>query len=63
MANRFRFQASKTQKRLTAILILAAPLLASALVAQQQGPLPAPGHADATQLAPPAAAEMNGRRG
>ena len=56
MANRFRFQASKTQKRLTAILILAAPLLASALVAQQQGPLPAPAHADATQPAPPAAA-------
>jgi hypothetical protein len=55
MADKLRFPTGKTQRRLTAILVLAAPLFASALAAQQQGPLPAPSHADATQpLAPPA---------
>jgi hypothetical protein len=53
MANKFEFPTSKTQRRLTATLILAAPFLASALAAQQQGPLPAPA-ADARQPAPPA---------
>jgi hypothetical protein len=52
MANKVEFPTSKTQSRLTATLILAALFLASALAAQQQGPLPAPA-ADARQPAPP----------
>src|SRR5260370_8494911 len=53
MANKFGFAMSKTQRPLIATLILAAPFLAFALAAQQQGPLPAPA-ADARQPAPPA---------
>jgi hypothetical protein len=54
MANKFEFPTSKTQRRLTAALILAAPFLASALAAQQQGPLPTPPTSDARQPAPTA---------
>jgi hypothetical protein len=54
MANKFEFPTSKRQRRLTAALILAAPFLASALAAQQQGPLPTPPTSDARQPAPPA---------
>src|SRR5260370_20857378 len=53
MANKFGFAMSKTKRPLIATLILAAPFLAFALAAQQQGPLPAPA-ADARQPAPPA---------
>jgi hypothetical protein len=54
MANKFEFPTSKTQRRLTATLILAAPFLASALAAQQQGPLPTPPTSDTRQPAPSA---------
>jgi hypothetical protein len=54
MANKFGFRTSKPQRRLAATLLLAAPLLASALAAQQQGPLSAPPPSDARQPAPPA---------
>src|SRR5216683_4614707 len=53
MANELGFQTSTLPGRVAAILILAVPVLAFSLAAQQQGPLPAPSASAAAQPAPP----------
>jgi hypothetical protein len=55
MANHFGFRTSKLQRRMAAALLLAAPVLASSLPAQQQGLLPAASSSpEASHAAPPA---------
>jgi len=54
MANKLGFRSSKLQRRMAAALLLAAPVLASSLAAQQQGPLPAPSASEPGHTAPPA---------
>jgi hypothetical protein len=57
MASQFGFRTSKLQRRMAAALLLAAPVLASSLPAQQQGPLPAPSASEASHAAPPPSAQ------
>src|SRR5258708_706168 len=54
MANHFGFRTSKLQRRMAAALLLAAPILAYSLAAQQQGPLSTPSPSEAANAAPPA---------
>jgi hypothetical protein len=54
MANEFRLITSKLPKRISAALMLAAPLYTLSLDAQQPGPLPPPAVAEASQHAPAA---------
>ena len=54
MANKLGFRSSKLQRRMAAALLLAAPVLASSLAAQQQGPLSSPSASEAGHAAPPA---------
>jgi hypothetical protein len=54
MANEFRLITSKLPKRIFAALMLAAPLYAFSLNAQQQGPLPPPAVSEVSQHAPAA---------
>jgi hypothetical protein len=54
MASQFRFRTSKLLRRMAAALLLAVPVLASSLAAQQQGPLPTPSPSEASHAAPPA---------
>ncbi len=54
MANHFGFRTSKLQRRMAAALLLAAPILAYSLAAQQQGPLSTPSASEAGHAAPPA---------
>ena len=65
MANEFRFITGKLPRRITGTLILAAPLFASWVVAQQQGPLaPPPTSAASTPapvIQPPAAPAPKGQ--
>src|SRR5260370_40080506 len=53
MANELGFQTSTLPGRVAAILILAAPVLAFSLAAQQQGPLASSSAPEAAQPAPP----------
>jgi hypothetical protein len=59
MASQFRFRTSKLLRRMAAALLLAVPVLASSLAAQQQGPLPAPSPSpsEASHAAPPPPAQ------
>jgi hypothetical protein len=54
MATEFRLTMGKLPKRISATLILAAPLFACSLNAQQRGPLPPPPPAESSQPAPAA---------
>jgi hypothetical protein len=54
MASQFRFRTSKLLRRMAAALLLAVPVLASSLAAQQQGPLSTPSASEAGHAAPPA---------
>ena len=61
MATQFRLIENKLPKRIFAALVVAAPIFASLLNAQQQGPLPPPSTSASSQPAPvtpPAAAPM-----
>jgi len=53
MANEFRLRTTKLQSQMAAAFLLAAPVLASSIAAQQQGPLPPSPASETRQPAPP----------
>jgi len=52
MANEFAFPINKRPRRISAILILAAPVFIASLAAQQQGPLPPPPASETAHAGP-----------
>jgi len=53
MANEFRLRTTKLQSQMAAAFLLAAPVLAPSIAAQQQGPLPPSPASETRQPAPP----------